>query len=56
MQLSEGEPAAVQDSPRSQAASTKGAGTGTEALQVDCAHLRQELSRLLAENRQLSEQ
>ena len=56
MHLLDGEAAAAQDSPRSQAGSTKSAGIDAEALQVECAHLRQENSRLLAENCQLSEQ
>lgn len=54
--LLDGEAAAAQDSPRSQAGSTKSAGIDAEALQGECAHLRQENSRLLAENGQLSEQ
>ena len=50
-----------QDSPRSQASSggslpAKCGVAGAEGLPLECAHLRQENSRLLAENRQLSEQ
>ena len=56
MHLSDGGAEAAQDSPRSQAGGTKGTGIDAEVLQVECAHLRQENSRLLAENCQLSEQ
>ena len=59
--LADGDGAASQDSPQSQASSCssfpgRGAPADAEGLQLECAHLRQENSRLLAENRQLGEQ
>ena len=59
--LADGDGAGSQDSPHSQASSCssfpgRGAPADAEGLQLECAHLRQENSRLLAENRQLGEQ
>lgn len=61
MHLSDADTGAGQDSPHSQASScgsfpAKSVSADAEALQQDCAHLRQENVRLLAENRQLSQQ
>ena len=61
MQLADGDGAVSQDSMHSQASSGssfagRGAPADAEGLQLECAHLRQENSRLLAENRQLGEQ
>ncbi len=61
MHPADGDGAASQDSPLSQASSCssfpgRGGPPDAEAAQLECAHLRQENSRLLAENRQLGEQ
>ena len=59
--LADGDGAPSQDSPHSQASSCSSfpgrvTPADAEGLQLECAHLRQENSRLLAENRQLGEQ
>ena len=61
MHPGDGDGAASQDSPHSQASSGcsfpgRGAAPDAEGIQLECAHLRQENARLLAENRQLGEQ